>query len=413
MAMKNACVISDGGKILPKCSSNTFYHVNNNANHRQQQHQQSYIKHAPLRNSPPSNKTKYSIHGNISDNNSDEDNSRFSSSVQYYNSANNIHKNDSLESNSLDSNGDTGFIECHLSTKRNLQCHANSKTIRKRGISWDNSTKFPDRKSSSQVDKKRSSSVGFFCDPSCTENIKQRDQRKETGYVTILKINDSSEINVQKNGVKISSTKAGEYSSRRAIEPTTANNSSSSVKTTVREEGNIHRANKQNHDSPRGVLSTNLRESQPKLVKNDGSVVVQVRDPSVSKTRRTLTSEREYRTSVSNTYDCSTQPNTYQATTTEDLRALHKSSKSKTYNCNPKVTDSSRDLKRAQSNISKATKSSSLKRHSSACSGDLESNPGRNNTHTFSKDRRSSVDKAIQCRASSSSSLRFRSLVSF
>ena len=86
--MKNACVISDGGKILPKCSSNTFYHVNNNANNRQQQHQQSYIKHAPLRNSPPSNKSKYSIHGNISDRNSNEDNSRTKSNVQYYNSTN-------------------------------------------------------------------------------------------------------------------------------------------------------------------------------------------------------------------------------------------------------------------------------------------------------------------------------------
>ena len=401
--MKNACVISDGGKILPKCSSNTFYHVNNNANNRQQQHQQSYIKHAPLRNSPPSNKSKYSIHGNISDRNSNEDNSRIKSSVQYYNSSNNAHKNDSLESSSLDSNCDTEIIEYHSS---NQSYHASSKTIRKRGISWDNSTNLTSRKPLNQIDKKRSSSVGIFCDSYYNENINQHEERKETGYVTILKINDSSEIDVQKKEVKISSTKAGEYNARRAIENRVKNKFSTNLKPSEHEE----RTNNQINDSLRRLTSSNLRES--KLVKNNGSIVVQVRDTSLTKPRNNSISGRERKNSCTDIYDKPRQINAYPSNTTEDLRLGHKGSKSKTYNSNLKTADSSRDLKRTQSNINRPTKSSSLKRHSSICSGDLDINLSRNNSQTFSKDRRSSVDKAIQCRASSSSSLRFRSLVS-
>lgn len=412
-AMKNACVISDGGKILPKRSSNTFYHVNNNANNRQQQqHQQSYIKRAPLRNSPPSNHTKYSIHGNISNQSSDENHSRISSSIQYYNSTNNAYKNDSLESSSLESNCDTEIIEYHSSNKYNQHYHASSKTIRKRGTSWDNSAKSSNKKSSNQIDKKRSSSIGVFCDPYCSEGITHHDERKETGYVTILKINDSSEIHVQRKEAKISSTKAGEYNAKRALETRVKNNLSTSIKESEHEEKNIIRTNNQINDSHRRLSSTISRESQPKLVKNNGSVVVKVRDDTINKTRNSLSVESERKHSTSDNYNKLKDITTSNSSTTDDIKNLHKNSRSKIYNCNSKIVDSTRDLKRTQSNVNRPTKSSSLKRHSSICSGDLELNPTRNNSQTFYKDRRSSVDKAIQCRASSSSSLRFRSLVS-
>ena len=323
-AMKNACVISDGGKILPKRSSNTFYHVNNNANNRQQQqHQQSYIKRAPLRNSPPSNNTKYSIHGNISNQSSDENHSRISSSIQYYNSTNNAYKHDSLESSSLESNCDTEIIEYHSSNKYNQQYHASSKTIRKRGTSWDNSAKSSNRKSSNQIDKKRSSSIGVFCDPYFSEGINHQDERKETGYVTILKINDSSEINVQRKEAKILSTKAGEYNAKRALETRVKNNLSTSIKESEHEEKNIIRTNNQINDYPRRLSSTISRESQPKLVKNNGPVVVKVRDDSINKTRNSLSVERQRKHSTSDNYDKLKEIATSNSSTTVDVKNLH------------------------------------------------------------------------------------------
>ena len=405
---KNACIISDGGKIISKSSSNTFYHGNNNAN--RQQHQQQYIKHALSKNSP--NKTKYETRCNIS-NSSDEDNTRRHSYNRYFNAANNVAKDDPLPSCTLPLNADTGLIEDegYRSTNPDRNhSYGIYKTSRKRGNSCDNSVKTPHSKSVPHVDKKRSTSVGVFCDYDCTGNV-SCENGKETGFITILKINDSEPIDVKKN-IKLLNRKEDEYSSRRPNETTIKSNCSPVLNVSINETqpNGSHKIPKQYQDTLKPFSVSNSKQSQTK-VKNDGSVLVQVKDPSVTQKRPSLVDFKN-RQRESNNHDYYSLQNSSEYTQEDDLVSVKKSSRSNSTLLSSKTGEVTKDIKRVQSNLSKPTKSSVLKRHSSICSGDLNTNRGKNIVPIFSADRRLSVDKAIQCRVASSSSFKFRSLVS-
>ena len=389
---KNACVNNDGGKIISKCN-NTYYHVNNNANRQQHQHQQQqYIKHAPLRNLP--SKSKYSQRCNIS-NSSDEDNSSQNSpSIHYFDRSNISYKNDSVESCSYDSNFEYEISEQENSVNQNQNTYpsdSTSKTLRRRGVSCDGYVNLsPHRKNVATPygeKRLRSSSIGVYCDPKdCSVNTDPdtNSRKSGTGYVTILKINDSSAIEgAQQKKVNITDvTKAAQ------------------------------KINRVSNVNQKHIGDSKISELKTK-VKNDGSVVVKVKDPLAINKRVSLVDVKSRRKSISSdTYDPSSIPSKY-TTQKENIPTQQPNSKETYKNqVNSKYVDVSREIKRVQSNLTKPTQSSSLKRHSSVCTGELNVSRSRHPTPVASKDRRLSVDKAIQCRSSSSSSFKFRSLVS-
>ena len=390
---KNACVNNDGGKIISKCN-NTYYHVNNNANRQQHQHQQQqYIKHAPLRNLP--SKSKYSQRCNIS-NSSDEDNSSQNSpSIHYFDRSNSSYKNDSVESCSYDSN-----FEYEISEQENCQgvnqtqnkypSDSATKTLRRRGVSCDGYVNLsPHRKNVATYGEKRlrSSSIGVYCDSKdCSVNTDPNTNIRKggTGYVTILKINDSSAIEgVQQKKVNITDvTKA------------------------------TQKINRVSNVNQKHIGDSKISELKTK-VKNDGSVVVKVKDPVANNKRVSLVDVKSRRKSISSdTYDGLAIPSKYTTQKENTPTQQHNPKETSKNQVNSKYGDVSREIKRVQSNLTKPTQSSSLKRHSSVCTGELNVSRSRNPAPVASKDRRLSVDKAIQCRSSSTSSFKFRSLVS-
>ena len=400
---KNACMISDGGKIISKCNSNTFYHVNNNRENRQKQHQQQqYIKPAPLRNSPI--KTKFStLHCSNISNSSDEDHSRHHSSVRFLNENIDLDKNDSVETCSLDSNNEIEVSEqqkCGRINPSPNTYYGKSKTIRKRGVSCEGF-----EKTSSyyipvhQINNRRSLSVGVFCDSNRENNLNREHHRKDTGYVTILKINDTSETNARKD-VKLSITKAGDYHSSRP----TKSNSSYNVNVDENQAKTVPRKDKQSLDTHKKIATVSTNKESETEIKKNGSVLVKVKDTPIKRINKVdLKSNNSF---------SSVKDNSSHSSSNEHELHLKSNLGIKPYQLNSKTGDGPKEIKRVQSNLSKPTKSSSLKRHSSICSGDLNVNRSKTVVPNFSADRRLSVDKAIQCRAASSSSFKFRSLVS-
>ena len=389
---KNACVNNDGGKIISKCNSNnTYYHVNNNANRQHQQ--QQYIKYAPLRNSP--SKSKYSQRCNISNSSDEDSSSQNSPSIHYFDRSNISYKNDSVESCSYDSNFEYEISEQENSQRVNQNQNkyltdSATKTLRRRGVSCDGYVNlFPQRKNVATYGEKRlrSSSIGVYCDSKdCSVNTDPDTniRKSGTGYVTILKINDSSAIEgVQQKKVNITDvTKATQRINRVS---------------------NVNQ--KHTGDSKTNELKTK--------VKNDGSVVVKVKDPLGINKRVSLVDVKPRRKSISSdTYDTSAIPSKYTTQKENIPTQKHNPKETSKNQVNSRCGDVSREIKRVQSNLTKPTQSSSLKRHSSVCTGELNVSRSRNPAPVASKDRRLSVDKAIQCRSSSTSSFKFRSLVS-
>ena len=403
---KNACIITDGGKIMSKCSTNTFYHASNNAN-RQQHHQQQYIKHALLKNSPK--KTKYSTHNNISNTSNEEVSSRNSSNA-YSKETNNVTKVVSLLPRIPTVNTGADIIEsliCNEPNPSRNRPNSINKTNRKRANSYDNLIHgVPNGQRAHQKDKKRTTSVSVFCDTGSPENLRC-EKGKDAGFVTILKINDTDASSVQKNA-QLGNRKKDEYLSRGRNE-NTAKESSNPVKDVKINESqprNFHNTIRQYQDNRKPFPNTKRTQTK---VNKDGSVVVQVRDPSAAQKGSSLI-DFNLRQYESEKHDYHSFENSSESTPDDDLKPLRRSLGTKSSFPNIKSNDVKKEVKRVHSNLSKPTKSSSLKRHSSVCSGDLNENRSKNSI--LPADRRSSVDKAIQCRVAPSNSFKFRSLVS-